>query len=180
MSEVVAPSFLTMAWNGFRLLIVTRDGDTILTDGTGRARNHGAHLPLPDPLPVALPSVSGKGNGFVVTWPEPQSSSATTVFVTTLTSTGAIAKAEMFPYHGESLYVSIGCNPSGSSCLLLRAGSASALTGEILGKTPELRLYEGLSGPGFRRCGTGGGSSSAEPITRTVKRASTPSFASRR
>ncbi len=138
MSEVAAPSFAAMAWNGSKLLIVTGSGATILADSLGRVQGHGARLPLPDNL-WSPPSASGKGNGFVVAW-----AGVDPVFVTTLTSSGAIAKDEVFPGRqiGE---VAIGCNPSGSSCLLLSA-SRVPLTGEILGKTSPFRISEGFVG----------------------------------
>lgn len=137
-SGVVAPSFAALAWNGSRLLIVTRGGDTVLTDSTGRVRSHGAHLPFPEDL-WSPPSASGKGDGFVVAWAETDP-----IHVTTLTSSGAIAKAEVFPGRqiGE---VAIGCDPSGASCLLLSAARVP-LTGEILGKTAPFRISADLLG----------------------------------
>lgn len=138
MSDVVATSFAAMAWNGSSLLIVTGSGDTLLTDSLGRVRSHGAHLPLPDNI-WNPPSASAKGNGFVVAW-----AGVDPIYVTTLTSSGAIAQEQVFPGRqiGE---VAIGCDPSGSSCLLLSAARVP-LTGEILGKTGTFRISGDLVG----------------------------------
>lgn len=129
-SAILGTSFSSMAWNGSALLIVTRDGDTLVTDATGRVLHHGAHLTLYD----GVSSTSARGSGFAVTW-----ATVNDIFVTTLLGNGRIAKEEKIA--DRQIGVSaIGCNPSGT-CLLLSA-QREPLSGQILG--------DGAPGPLFR------------------------------
>ena len=80
-SDPVSQSFSSMAWNGSALLIVTFDGNTVVTDVNGRVLHHGAHLNVND---YGATSASGRGTGIgtplaksdVSTTPNPPVSSA--------------------------------------------------------------------------------------------------------
>jgi hypothetical protein len=136
-SDIVSTSFSSMAWNGSALLVITRDGDTILTDARGRVLHHGAQLILDN---GGISSASARGSGFAVTW-----ATVNDIFVTTLLGNGQVAKEQKIA--DRQIGVSaIGCNPSGT-CLLLSA-QREPLSGQILGDTPGplFRISQDLAG----------------------------------
>lgn len=123
LSAPVSTSFSSMAWNGSRLLLVTKDGTTLLLRETGSLAGHGATLRLTN---EAISAAAARGDGFIVAWPERDS-----IVVETLTSSGAIAREQVIP--DRRVYqVAIGCADA-STCLLLTA-AGEPLQAQILGK----------------------------------------------
>ncbi|HEX6097989.1 MAG TPA: hypothetical protein VF432_16805 [Thermoanaerobaculia bacterium] len=137
MSDRVSQSFSSMAWNGTALLVVTREGDTLITDADGRVLHHGVRLTLDND---GISSASARGSGFAVAW-----ATVNDIFVTTLLNTGQVAKEEKIADRQIGV-AGIGCNPAGT-CLLLSA-QREPLSGQILGDTPGplLPLSQDLAG----------------------------------
>ncbi len=128
-SDVVAPTFSSMAWNGTRLLFVTREGHTIFTDENGRIVGQGATLVLGQ----HGASASVRGNGFAVAWGD-----GSTIHVATLTNAGAVSREQTIPsqFGGQ---MSITCT-NASTCLLLTPYFARVLGTASIGS--EIKLTD--------------------------------------
>jgi hypothetical protein len=120
-TEKIASSVSSMAWNGSRLLVVTGEGQTLLLSETGSLRGHGATLRLAEGRSAA----AARGQGFIVAWTE-----RSTVVVATLTNSGALAREQVIPDRPVA-EVAIGCADA-NTCLLL-AAAGEPLHGQILG-----------------------------------------------
>ncbi|HEY0371564.1 MAG TPA: hypothetical protein VGD79_06160 [Thermoanaerobaculia bacterium] len=122
LSRRVAPSFSSMAANGSRLLIVTKDGSTVLTNAGGYYFGNGVRFDLGFDH---RSSTSARGTGFVVAWPEENG-----YVVTTLTNKGTLVREQRLGEDRQIGNTAIGCNPAGT-CLLLTS-VREPLSGQIL------------------------------------------------